>query len=265
MQEYIRGLDAGKNIRLYLEQEECVNQFVKDLNTAKQRVIVSIPDSKLNKDANIVLRELGNVARRGIDVFIKSKDCEALPDEWKANCIKSDNAVFPMVSIDDKIIWYGLPVGIGGFKVKNRNFLTVCPVIARMKGEKTVDLLLSLSEMEMVEEDNKKIPLEIMKVVMGKVAKSTSKPGLSKYLSQKQYCPDCKSHLTMAKGRTYYLKCSKAGCKHSEFITVDMINHYINIHDVTCPLDHGELQGRLGPYGVYIHCDCGHNLRLDQI
>lgn len=267
VQEYIRDLDTGKNIALYLEQKDCINQFINDLNTATQQIVVSIPDGRLDKDASIILKEIQNVSRRGIDVFIKTKDFESLPDEWKSNCIKSDNAVFPMVSIDDKIIWYGLPVGKGGFKVKEWTFLTVCPIIARLKGENTVDLLMSLTELQMVESDKKKMPLEIKQIVDEEISGNKSNLGLAKFLSQKQFCPECKSHLIMAKGRTgkFYLKCSKSGCKHSEFITVDMINHYINMYDVTCPVDHGELQGRLGQYGVYIHCDCGHNLKLDQI
>lgn len=267
LQEYIRGLDAGKNIALYLEQKNCISQFINDLNNAKQRIIVSIPDGRLDEAASTILKELQYASRRGIDVFIKSKDFETLPHEWRVDCIKSDNAVFPMISIDDKIIWYGLPVGKGGFKVKEWTFLTVCPLIARLKGENTVDLLMSLTELEMIEEGKKKIPLEIKQIVDEKISGNKSDLGFAKFLSQKQFCPECKSHLIMAKGRTgkFYLKCSKSGCSHSEFITVDMINHYINIYDVTCPVDHGELQGRLGQYGVYIHCDCGHNLKLDQI
>lgn len=267
LQEYICCLDAGKNIALYLKQLECIEQFIKDLNTAKHRIIVSIPDGRLNEDAGIILKELQYASKRGIDVFIKSKDFETLPLEWRANCIKSDNAVFPMISIDDKIIWYGLPISKGGFKVKEWTFLTVCPVIARLKGENTVDLLMSLSELGMIEEGKKKVPLEIKQIVDKKISSNKSKLGLAAFLSQKQFCSECKNHLIMAKGRTgkFYLKCSKSGCNHSEFITVEMINHYINIHDVTCPVDHGELQGRLGQYGVYIHCDCGHNLKLDQV
>lgn len=267
LQEYIRSLDTGKNIELYSEPKDCMEQFIKDLSVAKQRIIVTIPDGKLDESSGAILKELQKAFKRGIDVFVKSKDCESLPEEWETICTKSANAIFPMICIDNKIIWYGLPLGKGGFKVGTRAFLTVCPVIARMKGENTVDLLISLSELEMVEEGNKKMPLEIKQIVEEKITHRTSKPGLSVFLSQKQFCPECKNHLMMAKGKSgkFYLKCSKSGCKHSEFITVDMINHYINIHDVTCPMDHGELQGRLGQYGLYIHCDCGHNLKLDQI
>lgn len=267
LQEYIRNLDTGKNIELYLEQKECIEQFVKDINTAKQRIIVAIPDGRLDDEAGVIWKALQNAFRRGVDIFIKSGDCELLPKEWKEHCIKSDNVVFPIVCVDKKILWYGIPIGKGGFRVKDRFYLTICPVIARMKGENTVDMLVSLSELELVQEGNKKMPLEIKQIVEKKVTANRAKPELAAFLSQKQFCPECKSHLIMAKGKNgkFYLKCSKSGCKHSEFITVDMINHYINIHDVTCPIDHGELQGRLGQYGLYIHCECGHNLKLDQI
>lgn len=266
LQDYIRSLNTGKNIIFYLQQNECIEQLTKDLMNAKQRIIISIPDGKLDEGATKVLAEVKRVATLGIEVLIKSKDYDNLPEEWQMYCIKSNNAEFPIINIDNKIMWYGLPVGKGGFKVNEWQFLTVCPIIARIKGENTIDMISSLCELEMVQDGDKKMPIEIKKQMGKKLGNETSK-GLATFISKKQFCPECKNHLIMARGKTgkFYLKCSKTGCKHTEFLKVDMINHYINIQNITCPQDHGEVQGRLGEYGVYIHCSCGHNLKPDQI
>lgn len=37
------------------------------------------------------------------------------------------------------------------------------------------------------------------------------------------------------------------------------------INNVVCPQDGGELTAKLGQYGVYIMCDCGHSIKPDQI
>lgn len=65
---------------------------------------------------------------------------------------------------------------------------------------------------------------------------------------------------------TAYLKCSNKICKKTKYLTVDLINWYINSHNVKCPKkDRGELQGGLGKYGPYVRCSCGHFLKPDEI
>ena len=57
-------------------------------------------------------------------------------------------------------------------------------------------------------------------------------------------------------------------CDHKEYLTPEMINHYIMMNRVQC-IKHGDtLKGRIGQYGVYILCQCGderHILKPDEI
>lgn len=49
-------------------------------------------------------------------------------------------------------------------------------------------------------------------------------------------------------------------------LTVDLMNWYISSHNVGCPKhDGGELKGRLGKYGPYVTCTCGHTLKPHDI
>lgn len=65
---------------------------------------------------------------------------------------------------------------------------------------------------------------------------------------------------------TAYLKCSNKACKETKYLTVDLMNWYINSHNIKCPKrDGGELKGGLGKYGPYVRCNCGHFLKPDEI
>lgn len=55
-------------------------------------------------------------------------------------------------------------------------------------------------------------------------------------------------------------------CKETKYLTVDLMNWYINSHNVKCPKrDGGELKGGLGKYGPYVRCNCEHFLKPDEI
>ena len=97
---------------------------------------------------------------------------------------------------------------------------------------------------------------------------SISNYGLGAFVEEKEFCPVCKSHMVLTKNArgTAYLKCSNKACKETKYLTVDMMNWYINLHNVKCPKkDGGELKGGLGKYGPYIRCSCGHFLKPDEI
>ena len=45
----------------------------------------------------------------------------------------------------------------------------------------------------------------------------------------------------------------------------DVTNDVIDMNNITCPEHHCYIHASLGRYGLYIRCDCGHYVRLDQI
>lgn len=92
--------------------------------------------------------------------------------------------------------------------------------------------------------------------------------GLAGFVEEKEFCPACKSHMVLTKNArgTAYLKCSNKACKETKYLTVDLMNWYISSHNVGCPKhDGGELKGRLGKYGPYVICTCGHTLKPHDI
>ena len=61
--------------------------------------------------------------------------------------------------------------------------------------------------------------------------------GLGAFVEEKEFCPKCKNHMILAKNArgTAYLKCSNKACKETKYLTVDLMNWYINSHNIKCP------------------------------
>jgi ssDNA-binding Zn-finger/Zn-ribbon topoisomerase 1 len=92
--------------------------------------------------------------------------------------------------------------------------------------------------------------------------------GLAAFIEEKQFCPNCKSHMKLAKNRrgTAYIRCSKKNCEHTEYLTTDLMNWYISCKNVVCPKhDGGEIKGILGKYGPCVRCNRGHFLKPEEI
>ena len=265
LQEYVKKLDTGKNIRLFVSYQESMDLAKRDFERAEHKIIISIPDGQLTEEAKPVLEMLKQAEDRGVDIYVKSNTFEKLPDTWKKYSVGTENAIFPLVLIDDKILWYGIPASKGEFKVGDWSFISVCTMIARIKGENAIEMIKSLTELEMKQVGMNKIPLEIKHALPGVTVKG--KPGLGKYVSEKKFCPKCKQHLVLVKGKSgkFYLRCSNTACDHTELLTKELVNHYIDINNVTCPQDGGEIHAGLGQFGIYIRCECGHYLKPNQI
>ena len=96
----------------------------------------------------------------------------------------------------------------------------------------------------------------------------TNSLSLATFVEEKEYCPDCKKHMILAKNQkgVSYLRCSNKNCKKVKYLTADLINWYISKYNINCPRnDGGELRGMLGKYGPCIKCSRGHFLKPEEI
>ena len=211
---------------------------------------------------------------------MKSNDYASLPQHWKNYCRGTENATFPLIIIDDEVAWYGLPTANWKFDVdKTTSLKTVVYMMVRFKGKNTVEMLKALTDIETVAigVNTKKLLKKDNNMVTHPMASSSgvvvpddgkSAYGLAGFVEEKEFCPACKSHMVLTKNArgTAYLKCSNKACKETKYLTVDLMNWYISSHNVSCPKhDGGELKGRLGKYGPYVTCTCGHTLKPHDI
>lgn len=64
--------------------------MLKDLKSAKQKIVITLPTDKLNPEyENIISEELKKQSRSGIAVIGKSKEIMGLSDTWKSLLFKS--------------------------------------------------------------------------------------------------------------------------------------------------------------------------------
>lgn len=280
LQPYIESVNPGRMINIFMNEQEAIAMFEQDMKKAKWQTVVSLPSGELGETEHQVFEILDETDSRGIDIKIKSNDYVKLPKYWKEYCFETENAIFPLIVIDDEVAWYGLPTAKWKFQVdKTTSMVTVIHTMIRIKGKNTVEMIKALTDIETVVVGQNKRKLDNKKsgLVTNSLAASSGNSedngsilnyGLGAFVEEKEFCPKCKNHMILAKNArgTAYLKCSNKACKETKYLTVDLINWYINSHNVKCPKrDGGELKGGLGKYGPYIRCNCGHFLKPDEI
>lgn len=259
-------------IKVYPSLKEAVNECKRDITAAKQTIVISIPDGKLDSASQGELfQQIVSARVKGINILIKSNDYKSLPEQWKPYTWGTENATFPLILIDDKVLWYGLPLSQGVFTDHSNSFKTIHPVFIRMTGKKSVAMIKSLSDLEYRQVNGKRAAFMVKtsKDVEYEINQTSSENGLqagglARYLSQKEFCYRCKTPMKMVKGRrSIYLKCPK--CEERRFIKVQQIQLYIDMEHVRCPKDKCELTARLGSYGLYIQCEAGHTLKPEEL
>ena len=280
---YIAELPFTKNLCYYEYLEEAIDDFRMDVSKAREKIVISIPDGELDAETQgTVLKIITDADRNGIRVLCKTNGYEKLPDGWKNIAWASENAIFPLIMIDDKVAWYGLPKSKGRFSDGNNGYFTVCHTVYRIKGEHTLEMIKAFSDYEYREVNGQRKPLLEKS---GSDSGGGSRPitdggsgnsggddgkgpaGLDGFVRKMEKCPKCKSPMTVTrsmKGKVF-LKCTSSTCKEIAYLTPEVTNWYINRENVTCPIHHCGIQAGLGKFGIYVRCDQGHFLKPDEI
>lgn len=271
LQTYINSLEFGKKIHIYTESYQIEYQLKKDIILAQDKIVVSLPDGK-RENNDPVLKLLKEVKESGIQVLCKAGNYSDLPNEWKEISCESENAVFPLISIDENIIWYGLPAFKGKFTDGVWGFLTVLPLVYRITGKHTVNLIKSLSDIDYVEKNGKRSVLKEKqknklkdKETIG-ITESEDESGLAEYIYENVKCSKCGNPTELKygyKSGKEYLKCPS--CGNMDYITADEVNEYIDSNHIICPKHHCHIHASLGKYGVYIRCNKGHYIKLCEL
>lgn len=280
LQPYVESINPGKVVDIFVDEQDAIAKFEQDMLKAKWKVVISLPSGELRETENQIFKLIDDADSRGVDILMKSNDYASLPQHWKNYCRGTENATFPLIIIDDEVAWYGLPTANWKFDVdKTTSLKTVVYMMVRFKGKNTVEMLKALTDIETVAigVNTKKLLKKDNNMVTHPMASSSgvvvpddgkSAYGLAGFVEEKEFCPACKSHMVLTKNArgTAYLKCSNKACKETKYLTVDLMNWYISSHNVGCPKhDGGELKGRLGKYGPYVICTCGHTLKPHDI
>lgn len=273
LEDHIESFDLGKLAKLYLNIEDYIEDLLHDIQKAKGKIVFSLPSGKLETGlASQTIKLLIEAKIRGVKVLIKTNDYQSLPESWKELAWGTDNAVFPIVMIDDRIIWYDAPDAEWKFVLDKQTTLgTVSRVTCRINGEYTAEMIKSLSNFEyretaggvspLVEKDNK--------VKEIKTDRGNGAVGLAAYIEEIKKCPICKSTMRMQRGKSgkFYISCKDKKCDgHYPYLDIGDVNHYICVNHVRCPKCDGDIEAKTGQFGFYIKCfSCGTAIKPDEI
>ncbi len=275
--KYIMQLPDTKKIKNYQDEREAINAFINDAKKAKDRIIVSIPDGRLYEEfSDPILKALLEARANGIRILCKTNGYEDLPDNWTNITWASDNAVFPIIMIDESVMWYGLPKSRGRFKDGDTGFATVCQTIYRIKGEHTLELIKNFADLEIRELKGERSALQEKSGISANGSHKGSNTykvedtgkeaaGLAAYVQEHEKCQSCRLPmiLTRSKAGKCYLKCKS--CKETAFLTPERTNEYISYYNVKCPIHHANLHAGVNKYGIYVKCEYGHYMKADEI
>ena len=258
LENFYQNAYVGKGLTIYTSAQSCITELVSDISNAKKKVLIALPDDQLNM-GNVapIQKAVAEAIKRGVACDIKAKALDGLPAKWKDIAIETDNALFPLIIIDDKILWYGFPLTTEQFTDGTAGFATLLHTIVRITGENTIEIIKSLSEIEPVGKSSVSNP-----------SGEGPQGGFATYITQKEFCPICKQHFKLVhsyKTGKYFLSCSNKNCSNMKPLNPQLIQLYLDQNDVRCSKHNCELTLQYGPFGPYVHCDCGHNLKLTEI
>lgn len=252
----------------FVEKENQVDEFIKDLATARREVRIDIPDSPANSDINTtrIAQALAEAQSRGVKVFVRAESKKNLHPTLKYFAVENHYLTDPIALIDKTVTWFGMPESAACFKIEGRiSAINNRPCI-RFWGTHTAKILYGLLEMSQVMDQAKTV---------GKDAQGnliTDK--LSDYVLAHKKCPVCGKPMQLKKSRNqkYFLSCSGyPSCKHTEFVETEFVEEYFyhkgNKNGMLCPRCGCSLEAKISRYGIYVQC-CGgkrHKYGLDEI
>lgn len=252
----------------FVEKENQVDEFIKDLATARREVRIDIPDSPANSDINTtrIAQALAEAQSRGVKVFVRAESKKNLHPTLKYFAVENHYLTDPIALIDKTVTWFGMPESAACFKIEGRTSAINNRPCIRFLGTHTAKILYGLLEMSQVMDQAKTVE----KDAQGNLI--TDK--LSDYVLAHKKCPVCGKPMQLKKSRNqkYFLSCSGyPSCKHTEFVETEFVEEYFyhkgNKNGMLCPRCGCSLKAKISRYGIYVQC-CGgkrHKYGLDEI
>lgn len=252
----------------FVEKENQVDEFIKDLATARREVRIDIPNSPANSDINTtrIAQALAEAQSRGVKVFVRAESKKDLHPTLKYFAVENHYLTDPIALIDKTVTWFGMPESAACFKIEGRTSAINNRPCIRFWGTHIAKILYGLLEMSQVMDQAKTVE----KDAQGNLI--TDK--LSDYVLAHKKCPVCGKPMQLKKSRNqkYFLSCSGyPSCKHTEFVETEFVEEYFyhkgNKNGMLCPRCGCSLEAKISRYGIYVQC-CGgkrHKYGLDEI
>lgn len=256
--KFFAKADLGPNIHS-LPENDAQTCLLQDVTTAVGRIYLSLPDAHLHQPfASQLYAAVHDARARGVDVRAKCLDTRDLPEDWKTITYQSDDALFPLVFIDNDVCWYGMPTSRMAMPSEDGIApATTLQTALRFTGEKTLEMIWSLANLDVrVTADG----IQTLRQRRGTTAddQDGDKPyGFALHVMQTKKCPECGAAMRLKVGYEtgkYYLRCPS--CRKTAALKRNDIDHYLSVSQARCPRCGGELYVGYNKWkGYFLECD----------
>ena len=260
-----RSKISGSTMR-FVDDNEKNNLLLIDIVEARREIRIDIPDKPVDDAFSEQLATALQMAKeKGIAVYLRAENKQTLPSVLKSLAIENPFVANPVVLIDKKIVWFGMPSSDAKFKAEGRIPQTRYRPVIRFEGTNTAKSLYGFMEMSKTVDQNKTVSTD----EEGKAITDT----FASYILANKKCPACGKPMRLQKSRKgkFFLSCTgDSNCRETALVDVDLVEHYLHRNGGTgqhCPRCNYSLEAKLGKYGLYIQC-CSfyqHRYKLDQI
>ena len=246
------------------DEENC--RFLKDIAEARREIRIDIPDKPVEDAFSRQLAMALQTAKgKGIKVYLRAENKQGIPSILRSLAIENPFVANPVVLIDKKVVWFGMPSSDAKFKSEGSILQTRYRPVIRFEGLHTAASLYGFIEMSKTVDQSKTVSTD----EEGKAITDT----FASYVLANKKCPSCGKPMKMQKSKKgkFFLACtSYPACHETALIDVDLVERYFYRHGGTgqhCSRCNCSLEAKLGQFGLYIQC-CGdqrHRYRLDEI
>lgn len=256
-----RNFSHDDNLIHFFGSPEAEQYFLRDIKNAQHEIRIDIPNKAVEDTLSSQLMiALQNAKVKGIRIHLRTENKQSLPSQLKKLAIENPYVYNPLVIIDKKITWFGMPHSDANFQSENTVLFTKYHPIIRFDGKHTATSLYGYMEMNQTIDQNV-------------TDNNEEQDSFANYVSSHTQCPVCGRPMRLKKSKQgkFFLACTGfPDCKKTTLIDKDLVEEYLyrnggtGQHCVQCGCS---LEAKIGPYGIYIQC-CGlpvHRYRIDEI
>lgn len=225
---------------------------------------MDIPNNLINDSIIAYLGdEVSRAKENGIKVVIRTESKNNNLHELKRYSIEYNNALDPIVIIDKKIVWYGIPYSDAKFISEDKYIDTKLYPIFRFNGSIFARTIYSMLEMKKSIDQSREKDYD----EEGNIITDT----FQSFIKAKVKCEECGNNMVIKKTvkNRFFLSCSQYPyCKYSRNIDDLELNVYLIEKNKRCRICGSCLEARSGKYGPYIKCSTCNSRKiynLDEI
>lgn len=255
-------IDKTSCISLY-ETNDVKSVFFSDIIKAQKSIIIDITDSPKNDNQFFekLVESLEEAKKTGVKVVIRAENKQNLPNKIRKMAIENKNVMNPIVIIDKKVLWYGIPESLSNFIAEGHVISTLYRPIFRFEGRRTARAVYTMLDMNRTTDETKLL-------VNGEIN------SLSDFILANKKCVNCGKPMMLKKShkRKFFLSCTGyPGCESTEVLSDELVNQYLYSPDGKslkhCNICGSSIDATISRYGLYIRC-CGlnkHKFKPDEI